>query len=66
MLLRRQPWIDFPIRGGENIHPAELENLLADCAAIAEAAVIGLDDPNKNAMGKVQKFELRRAVAALI
>ncbi|MEK6245555.1 MAG: AMP-binding protein [Pseudomonadota bacterium] len=99
---------DVIISGGENIYPAELENVLADCAAIAEAAVIGLDDPKwgetacacivrrqgnnieeteilnlfnnrlarfkhpkrvvfldslpKNAMGKVQKFELKRLV----
>ena len=98
------------ISGGENIYPAELENVLADCAAIAEAAIIGLDDPKwgeaacacivpalgntgsseaeilslfdnrlakfkhprrvvfldslpKNAMGKVQKFELKRRLS---
>ncbi len=100
---------DLIISGGENIHPAELENVLADCPAIAECAVIGLDDPKwgeaacavivtapgasldeaavlalfservarykhprrvvfadslpRNAMGKVQKFELRRKIA---
>ena len=32
------------ISGGENIHPAELENVLADCPLIAEAAVIGIED----------------------
>jgi fatty-acyl-CoA synthase len=97
---------DVIISGGENIHPAELENLLADCPAIAESAVIGVADPKwgeaacalvvrspgakideagvlalfsdklarykhprrvvfvdslpRNAMGKVQKFELRK------
>ena len=101
---------DVIISGGENIHPAELENVLADCADIAEAAVIGVADPKwgetacavvvrkpgsqldelevirlfenrlarykhprrvvflealpKNAMGKVQKPELRRLVAS--
>ena len=35
---------DMIISGGENIYPAELENVLADCAHILEAAVIGQDD----------------------
>jgi len=36
---------DVIISGGENIHPAELENVLADCPDIKEAAVIGIEDP---------------------
>ncbi|HZM36873.1 MAG TPA: AMP-binding protein [Burkholderiales bacterium] len=36
---------DVIISGGENIHPAELENVLADCPDIKEAAVIGVEDP---------------------
>ncbi len=32
------------ISGGENVYPAELENVLADCPQIAEAAVLGVDD----------------------
>lgn len=97
---------DLIISGGENIHPAELENVLADCAEIADSAVIGVEDDKwgeavcavvvrkpgvlldeagvlalfigrlarykhprrvvfsdslpKNALGKVQKFELRK------
>jgi len=100
---------DVIISGGENVYPAELENVLADCSAIAEAAVIGIEDRKwgeaacafvvlkenskldesavlslfdgrlarfkhprrivfvdslpKNAMGKVQKFDLKRQVA---
>jgi len=101
---------DVIISGGENIHPAEIENVLADCSAIAECAVIGVADPKwgeaacavivrkpgaaldeagvqalfadrlarfkhprkivfadslpKNAMGKVQKYELRKTLEA--
>jgi fatty-acyl-CoA synthase len=36
---------DMLISGGENIYPAEIENLLAAHPQIAECAVIGLPDP---------------------
>ena len=35
---------DMIISGGENIYPAEIENILAECSWIAEAAVVGLPD----------------------
>lgn len=37
---------DMIISGGENIYPAEIENILADCASIADCAVIGQEDVN--------------------
>ena len=35
---------DMIISGGENIYPAELEALLADCPAIVDASVVGMPD----------------------
>ena len=35
---------DMIISGGENIYPAEIENILAECPWIAEVAVFGLPD----------------------
>ncbi|MBO0849816.1 MAG: hypothetical protein J2P20_10170, partial [Pseudonocardia sp.] len=36
---------DMILSAGENIYPAEIENVLADHAAIQEAAVVGVPDP---------------------
>ncbi len=36
---------DMVISGGENIYPAEIENILVGCAEIEDAAVLGQDDP---------------------
>jgi acyl-coenzyme A synthetase/AMP-(fatty) acid ligase len=36
---------DMIVRGGQNIYPAEIEDVLMEHDAIAEAAVIGMPDP---------------------
>jgi fatty-acyl-CoA synthase len=33
------------ISGGENIYPAEIENVLAECPDIVESSVVGRPDP---------------------
>jgi fatty-acyl-CoA synthase len=44
-------WKDMYISGGENVYPAEVENVLHQIAAIAEAAVIGVADPQWGEVG---------------
>lgn len=36
---------DMIISGGENIYPAEIESILTECPAIADASVVGRPDP---------------------
>jgi len=44
-------WKDMYISGGENVYPAEVENVLHQIAAIAEAAVIGIPDAQWGEVG---------------
>ncbi|MCA8895240.1 MAG: fatty acid--CoA ligase, partial [Amphiplicatus sp.] len=54
---------DMIISGGENIYPAEIENVLAAHPGVLEAAVIGVPDEK---WGEVVKaFVVKRAGASL-
>jgi fatty-acyl-CoA synthase len=44
-------WKDMYISGGENVYPAEVENVLHQIAAIAEAAIIGVPDAQWGEVG---------------
>jgi fatty-acyl-CoA synthase len=44
-------WKDMYISGGENVYPAEVENVLHQIGAIAEAAIIGIPDPQWGEVG---------------
>ncbi|MGW0179299.1 AMP-binding protein [Nocardia sp. NPDC003345] len=37
---------DMIVSGGENVYPLEVEQLLADHPAVADVAVVGVDDPD--------------------
>ncbi|HEX4366515.1 MAG TPA: long-chain fatty acid--CoA ligase [Rhodopila sp.] len=45
-------WKDMYISGGENVYPAEVENVLYENAAVAEAAVIGVSDMRWGQVGR--------------
>ena len=53
---------DMIISGGENIYPAEIENVLMQHEAIADAAVIGIPDDR---WGEAVKAVIKRADEAL-
>jgi fatty-acyl-CoA synthase len=45
-------WKDMYISGGENVYPAEVENVLYQLPAVAEAAIIGVPDERWGETGK--------------
>jgi fatty-acyl-CoA synthase len=45
-------WKDMYISGGENVYPAEIEDVLYRLAAVAEAAIIGIPDDRWGEAGK--------------
>jgi fatty-acyl-CoA synthase len=45
-------WKDMYISGGENVYPAEVENVLYQNESIAEAAVIGVSDARWGQVGR--------------
>ena len=62
-------WKDMYISGGENVYPAEVENVLYQMAAIAEVAVIGVPDERWGEVGKavvVRRTGAELTAAAII
>jgi fatty-acyl-CoA synthase len=62
-------WKDMFISGGENVYPAEVENLIYQHSAVAEVAVIGVPHPKWQEVGKaiiVLKPEQRLTEAQVI
>lgn len=53
---------DMIISGGENIHPAEIENLLASHSGVGDVAVVGVPDPR---WGEAVKAFVARSDPAL-
>ena len=45
-------WKDMYISGGENVYPAEVEQVLYELPQVAEAAVIGVPDEKWGEVGK--------------
>lgn len=45
-------WKDMYISGGENVYPAEVENVLYQIPALAEASVIGIPDQRWGEVGR--------------
>jgi len=44
-------WKDMYISGGENVYPAEVENVLFQLPQVADAAIIGVPDPRWGEVG---------------